>query len=312
MNKTMSSLAMELLVQFSSGDFAFSGELQAFWMAVQGAMMVRLGPNKDRSLNWFHAFSLSVIGGFGGGWLGFIWMGRPSSMLSNDLNMASCIVAFILVNYTPMDIGFKCCNNIMGKIATVVFAQLFRSLGVAKFVMVCFETFKDSPSAYYPIPVFGPILYATLLGNMGGFVLKGFNGHLANGMPWPVQNGLFCATFYHFYVNDQTGPIGIFLRKSLRMAHFLGFKDNQTFALVVVTMFMQVMGILQMPTFLGPSFTPFGSAILSPFRDSSTWKTGEKDTAYSTAQAEKKKRRRGKGTVKTTSARIHNSKDKQS
>jgi hypothetical protein len=96
------------------------------------------------------------------------------------------------------------------------------------------------------------------------------------------------------------------------MAHFLGFKDNQTFALVVVTMFMQVMGILQMPTFLGPSFTPFGSAILSPFRDSSTWKTGEKDTAYSTAQAEKKKRRRGKGTVKTTSARIHNSKDKQS
>jgi hypothetical protein len=39
------------------------------------------------------------------------------------------------------------------------------------------------------MPVFGPILYATLLGNMGGIVMKGLEGHVANGMPWPVQNG---------------------------------------------------------------------------------------------------------------------------
>jgi hypothetical protein len=28
-----------------------------------------------------------------------------------------------------------------------------------------------------------------MLGNMGGFVLKGIEGHVGSGMPWPVQNG---------------------------------------------------------------------------------------------------------------------------
>jgi len=110
-------------------------------------------------------------------------------MLSNDLNMASVIIAFVLVNYTPFDIGFMILNTLPASIATVSFAQLFRSLGIAKFVMVCYETFKDSPSAYYPIPVFGPIMYATLLGNMGSFLLKGFEGHVKDGMPWAFQNG---------------------------------------------------------------------------------------------------------------------------
>ena len=110
-------------------------------------------------------------------------------MLANDINMASCILAFIIVNYTPFDIGYMFCKTLPITIVTTSFAQLFRSLGIMKFVNVCFETFKDTPSAYYPIPVFGPILYATLLGNMGGFVMKGLEGHFQNGMPWPVQNG---------------------------------------------------------------------------------------------------------------------------
>jgi hypothetical protein len=162
------TLLMEYLVRFSAGDFPFALENQCFWMAIQGAMMVRGGVNKDRKLNWWHAFALSVMGGFAGGWFGFFLMAKPTSMFANDLNMASCIFAFIVVNYTPMDIGFKFFSNIAVNIVTVVFAQLFRSLGIVKFIGVCFEQFKDHPSQYYPIPVFGPIMYATLLGNMGG------------------------------------------------------------------------------------------------------------------------------------------------
>lgn len=112
-------------------------------------------------------------------------------MLYNDLNMASCILAFLIVNYSPFDIGYMICNTIPFTMVTVSFAQLFRSLGIVKFADVCFDAFKDAPSAYYPIPVFGPIMYATLLGNMGGFLTKGVDGHLANGMPWPFQNGKF-------------------------------------------------------------------------------------------------------------------------
>jgi hypothetical protein len=33
----------DVLVRFLTGDFAYSGELQAFWMAVQGCMAVRKG-----------------------------------------------------------------------------------------------------------------------------------------------------------------------------------------------------------------------------------------------------------------------------
>ena len=35
--------------------------------------------------------------------------------------------------------------------------------------------------------------------------------------------------------------------------------DDDTFATAFVSLFMQVMGILQLPEFLGPSFTPFGA-----------------------------------------------------
>ena len=137
-------------------------ENQAFWMAVQGSMNVRKGPNKDQQMQWFHALTLSVLAGFAGGWLGFAWMGKPSSMLSNDLNMAGCLLAFVLVNYMPLDLGFVALDTLPCRVVTVSFAQLFRATGLIRFVNVCFDAFKEAPSAYYPIPVFGPILYGTV------------------------------------------------------------------------------------------------------------------------------------------------------
>ena len=71
----MSSL-LDPLVAFGTGNFYLSNEMQALWMAVQGAVAIRHGPNKEGKLNWFHAFCLSMLAGFAGGWLGFIWMGE--------------------------------------------------------------------------------------------------------------------------------------------------------------------------------------------------------------------------------------------
>lgn len=154
--------AFDASVAFLTGASAFSAESQAFWMAVQGAMAVRKGPNKNKAMNWFHAFVLSVLIGFAGGLLGFVWMGKPSAMLSNDLNFFSCIVAFVLVNYSPYDVGFRLLDMLPFAIVTVSFAQLFRAMGLIKFVNACHEEFKGNPSEYYPIPVFGPILYGTV------------------------------------------------------------------------------------------------------------------------------------------------------
>lgn len=250
---------MNAAVQFLTGTFPFSPEFQNVAMAFQGAVMVRNGANKNRNLHWFHAFMLSVVTGYAGGILNFIWLAKPSSFFANDLAMGSCIIAFLFVNYLPMNIGFLICRTFPFSILIVSGAQLFRSIGLVKFATVAFVTFKDNPSSYYPIPVFGPIMYATLLGNMGGFFSKGFEQHVGNGVPWPFQNGVFCATFYLFYAKDKDGPIGNFLRSSVPLASILGL-DDETFACAFVSLFMQVMGILQMPEFFGPSFTPFQPA----------------------------------------------------
>lgn len=269
---------MDATVSFLTGTSPFSAENQAFWMAVQGAMAVAKGPNKDKKLHWFHAFTLSVLTGFAGGLFGSMWMGKPAGILSNDMNMASCIVAFLLVNCTPYNIGYKLLDTLPLALITVSFAQIFRANGIVKFVSVCFQEFKTNPSPYYPIPVFGPILYATLLGNMGGFFMKGVEGHVGSGTPWPVQNGVFCATFYHFFVNDQTGPIGGQLRRAIPKAVRLGL-DESTFAAVLISFFMQVMGLLQMPRFLGSSFSPFDTV-----RSSLLWKVSSSTQVSSSKQ----------------------------
>lgn len=181
----------DTFVRFLTGDFPFCPEIIAFWMAIQGATAVRKGPNKEGKLHWFHAFVLSTLAAFSGGIFNFIWMGQPSGILGNDVFMACAIASFVIVNYTPFDIGYTVLNTLPFSILTVSFAQLFRSLGTIKFLTACFVYFKDNPSPYYPIPVFGPILYGILLGNMGPLVLKGLEAHVGNGVPWPVQNGTY-------------------------------------------------------------------------------------------------------------------------
>mmetsp|Transcript_15935 Transcript_15935/g.18153 ORF Transcript_15935/g.18153 Transcript_15935/m.18153 type:complete len:292 (-) Transcript_15935:59-934(-) len=242
-------------LSYLSGSFPYAEEYQAFFMALQGVMKVRAGPNKNSKMHWFHAFLQGVVLAYAGGLFTPLWMGRPTSLLANDVNIGSCILAYILINCVPLNLGYKVADKFPIRLLTVMGAQLFRSMGIMKFVNIAYEAFKDSPSKYYPTPVFGPILNAAILGNMGSFFALGFDGHLKNGMPLPFQNSLFLASFYHFIVNDKDGPIGEFLRTIIN-----GFKfglDDKLFAVLFVNFFMQTWAILQMPDFLGPTFNPF-------------------------------------------------------
>ena len=171
-----------ILVAFLSAEFPYAGEIQSFLMAVQGAMAVRAGVNKNKSMTWFHAFAQSVVTAYAGALLAPMWMGKPTSMLSNDINILMCIVAFILVNYSPFNICFHLFKFFPVKLVITMGAQLFRAMGVVKFTTLGYESLKHQPSKYYPTPIVGPILWATLLGNMGGFFSKGFHGHLKDGM----------------------------------------------------------------------------------------------------------------------------------
>jgi hypothetical protein len=59
-------------------------------------------------------------------------------------------------------------------------------------------------------------------------------------------------------MHDTDGPIGIALRSALReIPNVQMGLDDRTFCVVCISVFMQTMGVLQMPQFLGPSFSPF-------------------------------------------------------
>jgi hypothetical protein len=94
---------------------------------------------------------------------------------------------------------------------------------------------------------------------MGGFLFKGLDGHVGHGVPWPMQNGLFCASFYHFFVHDTDGIIGNMVRRygyPLFLRNILKW-DDKMYAGIFVSIFMQVTGWLQLPYFYGPAFSPF-------------------------------------------------------
>ncbi len=288
------------IISFLTGDFPYTTEFQAFFMALQGAMKVRTGKNKDGKMNWFHAFCQGVVLSYAGGLLSPLWMGKPTSLLSNDINMASCIIAYILVNYVPLNIGFNIANLFPMRLLTVMGAQLFRAMGIMKFVDIAFNAFKDTPTKYYPTPILGPICNGMILGNMGSFFALGFEGHLKNEMPLPFKNGLFVSSFYHFLANDK-GPIGEYLR-SIIEPFTLGL-THEVFAVVVASLFMQSWAILQMPEFLGPQFNPFNLfRILSKRKEQIEDIAVEIEMIETTSQQnssnEKKKKKRRKKNLK--------------
>ena len=76
----------------------------------------------------------------------------------------------------------------------------------------------------------------------------------------PCRAGILCASFFHFFVHDTTGPIGLALRDAVRLIPNVQMGlDDRTFCVVTISFFMQTMYILQMPEFFGPSLSPFST-----------------------------------------------------
>ena len=204
------------LVRLVTMDFPYALEVVCVAMSVQGSMSVRNGPNRDGKMNWFHALVRSTLTAYAGATFTNVFMGRPTSMFSNDVFFGSCLIGYALVNCLPYDLGYRLFDTFVGSLLVAVFSQVFRVSGIYGFSDVAHATFATSPSAYYPTPLFGPILFPSILGNMGGFLWNGFDGYLEDGMPWLFQQGISCSTFYHLYAHDASGWIGIGLRCLLR------------------------------------------------------------------------------------------------
>lgn len=262
---------MNHLVNLVTSNFPYATEILCLFMAIQGSMAVRNGANSKKTMNWFHAFFKSTLTAYSGATFTNMFMGRPTAMFANDVFFGACLLGFAIVNYLPYDIGFHFFNTFPGMLLHTVFSQVFRMGGVTGFSDVAYAAFKDSPSVWYPTPIFGPILFPAALGNMGGFFMNGFDAYLEKGMPWLFQQALSCATFYHFYAHDVEGSVGQTLRGAVKpMAiQFMSVmgadekecEDDVLFAKVVVGIFMLVSCVLRMPQFIGPSFSPFTSLV---------------------------------------------------
>jgi len=244
---------MDSIIDFLSGASPYHAELRIFGQAFMGALSVRGGANKNKDMNWFHAYALSTIAAFGGGWFGFILMGKPTSLITGgDVTLTLTAIAFVILTYTPMDIGYRFGTMLPVKILLNSWAQLFKGLGMIGFINACAA--EVAPSKYYPTAILGPVVYGTLLGNMGAFFTKGFNKHLENEVPWAFQNGLVVGLFYHLYTHDIEGSMGIALRSAVKSTGIQGTMDDKLFATLVVTSLMQLSGMLMLPEFYGPSY----------------------------------------------------------
>jgi hypothetical protein len=78
--------------------------------------------------------------------------------------------------------------------------------------------------------------------------------------------GLVCGTFFHFFVNDQEGPIGFYLRRLVTPLrneldnlddNELDRMDDHELGVIIVGLVMLIIGILQSPLCYGPNFDPF-------------------------------------------------------
>ena len=51
---------MNHLVNLVTSNFPYATEILCLFMAIQGSMAVRNGPNSKKTMNWFHAFFKST------------------------------------------------------------------------------------------------------------------------------------------------------------------------------------------------------------------------------------------------------------
>ena len=243
------------------GSAPFAKELMIICMCLQAARLARKADTSSASPNsWFLNLVTTNLIAFGGGWFLPLLLGRPSAMLvSADLNVVLCCIAYWLTFHSPGDKFWTISSTLPFQLLVTVFAQLLRSTGIPGTIALAFSIAK--PSSYYPTALLGPILAGTLTSNVGLLYRNGYRAHFSKGMPWQFQNGFFCSAFLHLYINDDEF-IGQVLRNLVAMnplhstftALCGGEKD---FALAVTSLFFLYTGVMQMEEFYGKTWSCF-------------------------------------------------------
>ena len=191
------------IVTFVTADFPLALPILAFAQSFHGAMYVRTGVNRNRTLHWMHALLLTVVCGNGGSILTPTGLGQSMTILSDDYIISCCIFSFLVVHYVPFVAR-------LGQSAPVMFvltilSQLYRTKYTIKYTEAAFQhlfhnervsqsqsqsSANSSHPKLYPIPIFGPVVYGTFFGCMGGCLQRAFHSRLEReGLPRTIRNG---------------------------------------------------------------------------------------------------------------------------
>ena len=125
---------MDTLVDLLTGTSPYNLELRTFGQAFQGAMTVRNGPNKDKSMPWFYAYCCSLLTAFAGGLFGFMWMKTlfdPGAGMNLPQSTIFILVGWLFFCMTPMakDMGLNVANwaHAVGIIVGIIAGMMPRS-----------------------------------------------------------------------------------------------------------------------------------------------------------------------------------------
>ncbi|RYY75192.1 hypothetical protein EON63_19460, partial [archaeon] len=109
-----------------------------------------------------HSLVASALSSFGGGYIAFMLIGRPAAPLNNDIIIFSTILAWFLIFNLKLSWFFT--HTYVRTIWSFALG-LFRTHAAVNIVTMSNTIL--APTAYYPIPLFGPIIAGTVLGEYG-------------------------------------------------------------------------------------------------------------------------------------------------
>jgi len=160
--------------------------------------IIALGVRAGKPASWWKGAAQTCMCSYGGGSLASMILGLPAVWCALECAMPFALTAYTVSAYWPYGAIPK--SKILRGIFSTTY-ELMRAFVVFGAFTKAVNTLK--PSAYYPVPVCGPILCALVGGVGGGFLPPSLGfAPLDNGLNWRFRTAFFLGIWLQLTHND--------------------------------------------------------------------------------------------------------------
>lgn len=180
---------------------------------------------------WMHGLLLFTFSAFSGGTAAPIFIQDFPFIVVNDMIFIFCIISWCLSRYCGTIIQIL--NSTVVKCIWTNLAMVNRSHTICSIINATVALVNKQDSVYFgrfSLPIVGPIIVAVVISCGGMFfpLSKGFKP-IANGAPVVILGATLISCFYHIYVNDTYGVLGVSLRVAVHnMMLLMGYPASDT------------------------------------------------------------------------------------